>query len=156
MTPKEIYKKYSLRIMSIMKRIHDVLAAAGFMVDEPGDANSDDYRFDMMVDFEKELGKDKNVIISFEICESENCDGSKNGVNFAVHVVDFGGKILGGMTPYNYSKDCWVDRYDHAGIEERFTLMEQADPTTMGGLLQFHLKYEKGEVDRKTGKLKEG
>jgi hypothetical protein len=84
MSPRQIKNKYQKRITAILERIADVLKEAGFEVEGPEFWDSDDYRWVLLVD-----GK---VDISFKLCESEEYDGEKGGVNFALDIVEVGGR----------------------------------------------------------------
>jgi len=128
MTPAGIYRKYKSRIRKTLESIKNVLQEAGHKVDGPLDMTDDEYRWSLIAN--------DNVDITFAIAESEECDGSENGVNFTVSVVDHEGRILGGLTPYNYTSECWVDRKDSEAIEERFQVVEAADPYDLVGLLE--------------------
>lgn len=131
MSPAQIKNKYEKRIMAILVRIADVLRAAGFRVEGPWDLSSDDYWWAMLADVEG-----VKVDVSFKICESEQCDGVKGGVNFALDIVEEGGRIIGGLTPFNYTDRCWVSRKDRQAIEERFRILEQAGENDIPPLLK--------------------
>lgn len=68
-------------------------------------------------------GADETIDITLQVCDSEECDGTENGVNFSISVVTEGGKILGGLTPYNYTDSVWVSRDDEEAVETRFNLL---------------------------------
>jgi len=125
MTPEQIKTKYEPRILVILNAMRTALNEAGHNCGESFDMSSDDYRWSMIIN-----GDDgsNGINISFIIAESEYWDGEENGVNFMVDVVEFGGRMLGGLCPYNYSNKVWVSRDDEDAIEERFRIFEQADP----------------------------
>jgi hypothetical protein len=127
MSPRQIKNKYHRRIMAIMERIANVLREEGHSVEGPDFWDCDDYRWVLLVD-----GK---VDISFKLCESEEYDGEKGGVNFALDLVEVSGRIIGGLTPYNYTDRCWVSRKDRRAIEERFRILEEADEHDIPPLL---------------------
>ncbi len=130
MTALGIKRKYQKRILGLMNRIADTLREAGYEVEGPWDMTCDEYWWSLLADVDG-----VKVDVSFKICESEQYDGENGGVNFAVDVVEFGGRILGGLTPFNYTDACWVARSDKDAIEERFAIMEQADPCDIISLL---------------------
>jgi hypothetical protein len=112
----------------MMKRIAKALRGKGHSVEGPDFWECDDYRWELFVD--------ENVDISFKLCESEECDGEEGGVNFALDIVEVSGRIIGGLTPYNYSDSCWVNRKDKQAVEERFRILEQADENDIPLLLE--------------------
>jgi len=69
-----------------------------------------------------------DVDICFEIAESLANDGSLDGINFILDITTVGGSMLGGLSPFNYTPEVWVDVNDEAAVEERFQIIEQADP----------------------------
>ena len=131
MSPTQIKNKYRRRIMAILERIANVLREAGFEVEGPWDLSSDDYCWSLLADV-----NGMKVDVSFKICESEQYDGEKGGVNFALDIVEEGGRIIGGLTPFNYSEQCWVSRKDKQAVEERFRILEQADEEEIPQLLK--------------------
>lgn len=120
MSPEQIYEKYKGRIQAVMDGLRKALVEAGHDCEEPSDESIDEYRWSMVVD--------GNVDVTFTIAESEEYDGEEGGVNFMVDVVEEGGRPLGGLCPYNYTDKVWVSRGDDAAVEERFIILEKADP----------------------------
>jgi hypothetical protein len=131
MSPTHIKKKYRKRIMAILERIADVLRVAGFRVEGPWDLSSDDYWWSLLAHVDG-----VKIDVSFKICESEQYDGERGGVNFALDIVEEGGRIIGGLTPFNYTDRCWVSRRDRQAVEERFRILEQADANDIPQLLK--------------------
>lgn len=131
MTPEEIKTKYEQRIIAILNSIRKELTQDDLLsCSYPDDMTCDDYRWSMYVQTPEQIEKqieDEGVDISFLICESENWDGEENGVNFCIDIVGYGGEIIGGLHPFNYTEQVWVSRDNEEAIEERFSLMEQAD-----------------------------
>ncbi len=140
MTPETIMRKYRERIVAIMERIADVLREEGYLVGGPEFWDGDDYRWVLLVHVDGDSDKlgDEDVDISFKLCESEEYDGTPGGVNFALDIVQVGGRIIGGLTPFNYTERCWVPRNDSEAVEERFRIMEQADEGDIPALIERH------------------
>jgi hypothetical protein len=122
MSPRQIKTKYQKRAMAILNRIAGTLRLAGFNCEGPWDISVDYYRWELVVKSEN-----LNVDISLQICESEQYDGEVGGVNFTLDIVEYGGRIIGGLSPFNYTDRCWVSRKDKQAIEERFCMLEQLD-----------------------------
>jgi len=130
-----IKAKYEPRALAVLNNIREELTTAGYTVSEPFELDDDDAgRWDMVV--EPSEGREEVIDISFHFAESENWDGEKGGINFMLDVVSEGGRMLGGLTPYNYTESCWVKRNNPSAIEERFSIMEQADPFEVVGLVE--------------------
>ena len=143
-TIDKINDKFKVQIAIILAGIAEALREDGWKVGEVCDMSCDDYRYSILASQydadPSELNED-DVDITFEICESEEYDGTENGVNFAVQVVTVGGRIIGGLTPYNYTDRCWVDAGDAEAVEERFNILAQADPSEMVCLLEDYKDY---------------
>lgn len=133
MTPEAIKEKYKPRILALLRRIAETLREAGRTVDDPIDLSCDEYWWSLLVhgDSDQEC-----IDISFHICESEQYDGEEGGVNFMLDIVEMGGRVLGGLTPFNYSPQCWVDRNDEDAVEERFAIFEEADVAEIVPILE--------------------
>lgn len=143
-TIDKINDKFKAQIAIILTAIAESLREDGWKVGEVCDMSCDDYRYSILVsqyDANPEELNEDDVDITFEICESEEYDGTENGVNFAVSVVTVGGSIIGGLTPYNYTDRCWVSVGDVEAVEERFNILAQCDPTEMVCLLEDYKEY---------------
>lgn len=133
MTPEAIKDKYEPRILAVLTRIAETLREAGYTVDDPLDLSCDQYWWSLLVHGD---GEEDSIDISFKICESEQYDGEEGGVNFMLDIVEWGGRILGGLTPFNYTPQCWVDGSDEEAVEERFAIFEKADPADIVPILE--------------------
>lgn len=124
-----IRERYAARILGILTVIQSHLREAGFETDDPCDMSCDDYRWSLLVYRDGKLGNlsDADVDITLEIAESLQFEGTEDGINFSIHVVETGGRILGTLCPYNYTPHVWVDAGDSDAIEARFKLVEEAD-----------------------------
>jgi hypothetical protein len=133
MGPATIVKKYQARIKRIMREIRAACEEAGWYCSEIAFLDCDDYSWDFIVhtkgkpEEEADLDDYTDIDVTFKLCESEQYDGTKKGINFALDVVAVGGSILGGLTPYNYTSDVWVNRLDENALAERFQILQDAD-----------------------------
>jgi hypothetical protein len=131
MTTEQIARRYKRRICAVLNAIASAVQDAGYLVDDPCDLSSDDdHRFTFTVHRDNDINEfsPEDIDVSLEVCPSEEFDGETGGVNFSLNVVEVGGRILGGLTPFNYTPEVWVSRKDKQAIEERFSIFEQADP----------------------------
>jgi len=139
MTTEQIAKRYKRRICAVLNAIAAALRDAGYLVDDPCDLScGDDYRITFIVHRDGDINEysSEDIDVSLEVCASEDFDGEIGGVNFSLTVVEIGGRILGGLTPYNYTPQVWVDRKDKQAIEERFVIFEEADPDGVVELIE--------------------
>ena len=138
-----IKDKFEPKIRKVLEAMREVLKNEGYAVGEVYDMHDDEYRWAFLVCRDKSVKGDYNpsdlqdddIDITFVIAESCEYDGTENGLNFKVDIVEVGGSILGGMCPFNYTEQVWVDINDTEAIEERFSLFEQADPDSVLDLL---------------------
>jgi hypothetical protein len=138
MTVDEIHDRYKDRALVILGRIQKALQKKGYDVSGPFDMHDEDFRWYVVVEKDEEKARDpkghfraklpQSVDVSFVMAESELWDGSEGGINFLVDIVADDGRVLGGLAPYNYTEKVWVPRDDETAVEERFQILEQADP----------------------------
>jgi hypothetical protein len=129
-------KRYAKRIARLMKDIAGQCRAAGLFPGRAYPMTNDSYQWWLTVKRQKNDQIDVAVDIIFTICESEEYDVVENGVNFSIDIVECGGRILGGFTPYNYTDKCWIDLSDLPEIDERFNSMLEADITSIPNLIK--------------------
>ena len=58
--------------------------------------------------------------MTLEIAESLEYEGTREGINFSVIIVQWGGRLIGEFAPFNYTPRVWVDLRDPGVVEERF------------------------------------
>lgn len=136
---ERVKEGYQERILAVLGGIKEALEAEGYEVSGPDDMSCEDFRWSLLVYCESNPEDDDlaegDVDITFTIAESAQYEGSEDGINFMVDVVEVSGRIIGGMCPFNYTSEVWVPLDDSAAIEERFSYFEQADPESMVSLL---------------------
>jgi len=143
-SPKQIMQKYRKRIMAIMNKIAEAVREAGFRIDGPDFLDGENYSWSILSSFRDRpqpdgSSWDEDVNIDVNIIESEPYGEPKGGVNFGLDIVEVGGGILGGVTPYNYTDEVWVPRRDKEAVEERFKIFEESiDPSDVVRILEEH------------------
>lgn len=120
-------KTYNPKIQALLTQVREEALERGYQCDEPFEMSDDETRWTMLVmpagsTYDDEDGVD----VSITILESEHRDGEENGLNFGLDVVSYGGEIIGGMTPFNYSPQVWVERDNPEAVEERWELFSNA------------------------------
>lgn len=127
---EKICERYEDRILKILDEIRLTLHEQTTL--KCGDVVELDQQWSMLAvspqDInENEFSLENGVDISLEVIDSEEHEGKENGVNFSINLSAVGGGIVGGLTPYNYTNWCWVDRSDAKAVEERFCIVEKTD-----------------------------
>jgi hypothetical protein len=90
--------------------------------------------------------EEKSIDISYEVafqCEYEG-PAEATGLNFSCSVVESGGRIVGGLTPFNYTDQVWVDMGDEDAVRERWQLLDSADEACIVDLIERHVMHEPG------------
>ena len=126
---EKIRREYGPKMMQLMTELANMCREEGLEVDGPFECDADEYSVELMV---KRTGADEedSMDVRLEIDDSDENDGSLDGVTFSMRSCMNGGLIKGPqLSPYNYSPDVWVDVRDSKAIAERWSLMEQADLT---------------------------
>lgn len=126
MTVEELYARYGNRIQTWLRRLADGLVAAGWQVDGPFEMSDEDYQWGIVAQSAQDREGKEAVDVRFTICESEHWNGEEGGVNFMIEAVERGGRMLGGITPFNYTPQVWVNRTADLLVEERFRLVEES------------------------------
>lgn len=122
------------RMTEALRTLGAAFTDAGYELQtpEPYDLSSDDYRWAITVHGN---GLSEPVDVSITLAESADYDGTTDGVNFALDIVAEGGRLLGGLTPFNYTPDVWAALDDPAEIDYRLAIIEQADPASAVALV---------------------
>ena len=135
-------KRYGERALRLLKQVADELEEEGYVVDEPSLIGSDDgtvsWGFMVHVDGDTESVEEDDVDVQLRAMCSEPYDGTEHGVNFGIDVTQVSGRMIGGLTPFNYSDKVWVDRGDQDAVDERFDLLMRADLSGIASSLQSH------------------
>lgn len=128
-----IKDRYVDRILATLNEWREVLNTAGYHFDEPNELTDEEFEWWM-----SSPPKREGVDIEFVIAESLCHEGSVDGVTFRVDINRYEGAIIGGLAPYNYTPDCWVNVNDAEAVEERLMLVLDADPNEIVELLAKH------------------
>lgn len=128
---ERVWKRYETRVTAILNHMRDVLISVGFDVTEPYDMSDDCFRWNMGTKVDGAVG-DGSIDFCVEMAEAsdygDNTEEQPYGINFGINIVEWGGLILGGLMPYNFTEWCWVDALNADAVEARFKLLEEADP----------------------------
>ena len=122
MTVDDIKAKYEPRILALMESLGAQAREQGFLSTEPELVLGDEeYLYDMGL-----KRNDKFYSVTFTILEEVCREGEGTGIAFGINIVSQGGRIVSGMTPYNYTSQLWLAVDDAEAIEQRFAMLEEA------------------------------
>ena len=123
MQTEAIKTKYEPRILALLLAIKArVESETDWEGCDPFEMHDDEYRWDMA--FTRGGQTEDGVDVSFTIVESDAREGTQDGIAFTLDFVEYGGRMLGSMSPYNYTEDLWIPLDDAEGIEARFSMFE--------------------------------
>jgi len=120
------------RMVEYLTKLARVFTDAGYTVSGPHDLSCDDYEWYIAIEGN---GLPEQVDASIEINESMQYEGSTDGLNVSLDIVAWGGRILGGLSPFNYTPQVWVPLTDLHGIVARMAMIEDADMTSAVALV---------------------
>jgi hypothetical protein len=135
---EEIGETYNPRIKTFLREVRDVARERGYTcADEPYDMTDETFTFGLDLkppgmDPDADGGVDVNIKIPESYVygdaspDCEDKDSNRNGVNFMLDLTEWGGRILGGFAPFNYTSDCWVDISDAEAVETRWAIFDSA------------------------------
>ena len=104
-----VRKRYGKRIKAKAFALADELRKQGFKVEDPFEMDCDSYSWQMLVTHDEWFPEvEQGVDVSIEIVDSHDYEGFDGGYTFCLDIVEYGGRILGGCAPYNYTEKCWV------------------------------------------------
>jgi hypothetical protein len=125
---------YEQPALDVLKRVSDACLDRGMVVrGDPFPMHDDDYRWVLVVWRDQaardRAGDDELIDITLEVAEERSYDNQGDyGVNFGLTIVEYGGRVLGGLAPFNYTDQCWVDARDPVAVLERFDMIRHTDP----------------------------
>lgn len=125
-----VAKEYGPKALALLARVRTMCLDAGLTAEhEPYDMSADDYTWALNVSRGPDMTTEDDLVdISIEIAEEREYDDREGfGLNFGLSIVEYGGKILGQLQPFNYTPDVWVDARDTAAVAARWQLVDQAD-----------------------------
>lgn len=115
------------RVKRLLREIGDGFAREGWQPRGVWRMWDDEYRWTLQV-YEPGAvpGEDEedSIDVTFKIAEQAQYEGPEDatGVTFRLDLDWYGGAIIGGMCPGNYSDDCWIDVDDTHALQKRFEL----------------------------------
>lgn len=113
------------RMIACLRKLREAFEVAGYEVSGPFDLSDDCYRWYILVEGK---GLAEAVDLTVELAESLGYEGTLAGVNVGLDIVAYGGAVLGGLCPYNYTDECWASLSDLHEVSRRMQIIEEADP----------------------------
>jgi hypothetical protein len=134
---------YEPDALALLERIKEVVTDNGFFAGEPTPMFSDDIvwllpvrRTEEPVDDDRLAERDA-IDVTVNLCEQRQFEGGEGfGINFSIDLVEYGGRVLGGLSPYNYTPDVWVDGRDDKAVRERWEILAEAEIDKIPDLLR--------------------
>lgn len=151
-----IKDRYGSRITAILTALKtDLIENGGLIVEGPDEAHDEEYCWSIggwVPGISDEPTEDALAFDArIEIVESAvrgEPDAEHPGVTFSLSITGFGGEIIGGLSPYNYTDRVWVDATDEEEVEERFKILEDAEISEATALILEWLERKKEKTIR--------
>lgn len=126
-TMEAIAKQYNDRILAMLEAMRGALAEAGYTSVEPFQMWDDNYRWAFATHNADGVVGSGSADFTVSIAEQHDYEGEESpaGINWGLDIVAYGGLILGGLSPYNYTDQVWVDSADADAVLERYTLLHK-------------------------------
>ena len=121
---EELIKTYGPKLKAVATNVYNELKARDWEVSEPCEMNYDTYSWNLQYFPLGQTDIDSSIDISFEMLDAVDYGGTENGMSFVVNMVEYGGRIVGGFHPYNYTDMCWVDPRNNSAVECRWDIFE--------------------------------
>jgi hypothetical protein len=127
MDTENIKTKYEPRILALFAKIGAAVTADGvYTASEPYEMTDEEHQWHMSLNPATDPdNQDASIDISFTITESAVRDGSDEGIAFMLDIVAYGGEMLGGFSPYNYTEELWIPLDNADAVETRFAMFEE-------------------------------
>ena len=124
---------YKAKMQASMKMLREQLVsvASDLVVSEVWDMSGDDYSWAFTVKPTAASSDDDMLDVTLKLDEQAQYEGEGDGLTFSLDMVWWGGEIAGGMAPYNYTDECWVDSSDEAAVAERYRFFD-GEPFVQG------------------------
>jgi len=149
---EELSKTYVPKMKRLLAEVCRSARDEGLECSEPYDRSDEMFAWSVVV-YPRGGSEQDGVDVTVQISESGVYEGEGGGLNFSMDLVSYGGEIVGGLTPYNYTSDVWVPVLDADAVEQRWDIFESgADPYEAVYLINEHLSKESAGVS--TRKLK--
>ncbi len=141
---EEVKKTYEEKALSFLRKIRDLLIADGLIVPNgPFDSSTDTCQWSLLVyrhpgdPSHSDGADDENIVdITLEIPEERDYDGGEGyGINFGVDITEYEGRMLGGLSPYNFTPQVWVDSRDPEAVAARWRIIEDSDIESIPSLI---------------------
>jgi len=108
-----------------LEQVRKEAKARGYECDEPYDMTDEYLRWNVFVcPAGKTMEDEDGIGVELAAPTSEAFEGEEGGVNFSLGLCHYGGEIVGGMAPHNYTPACWVSTQDKEAIRVRWDLFD--------------------------------
>jgi hypothetical protein len=121
------------RALALLERVRAACPEIPFTV--PEDESGDDVRWGMWY----ERGGGEGVDVYVEAHLSEDYGDRNGGVALGLHLIGWGGEIIGMCTPHNYCPSVWVRRNDLAAVDTRLAELECVELAGVQDMILAHL-----------------
>lgn len=129
-----IAQTYDADALRILRQVSEHLIAVGVACAEPVQMWDDNYRWGLATLNEAgEVGEGSaDFVLALIERRDHEGENAPAGVAWGLDISGWGGTILGGLTPYNFTEDLWIDSADTEAVRARFVLLRDTAEAQTG------------------------
>lgn len=137
-------KTYNAKMKHMLQEICEAAHRHGLSCSGVADWSDETHKWATTI-YPKGRTMDQGVDVSVELAQSDKYGGEEGGANFSLDVVAYGGEIVGGLTPFNYTEDVWVPIEDPKAVKARWQIFDNGvHPDSVIDVIRDYLKSRKG------------
>lgn len=131
---EKVVEDFHHRLRNLMEETHEILAGDKGLADLQAkvetafrDDNGQETCYHIYIGANQtDEQVERGVDIEYAIHDGDDGDPPEEGmVSFSITIASMDGLLLGGLAPYNYSKEFWIASKDTNAIRERLRLIEE-------------------------------
>ena len=123
---EKLEAEYKPRLIVLAEQVRRDMMAEGWKCSEVDEFTDEDLAvmFVYWPEGSSEDNPEHAIDLTFRLLDAAAWDGTENGTSFAVDICEYGGSVVGGLHPFNYSDQVWVDPTDAEAVAARWELFE--------------------------------
>lgn len=115
-------ERYMPLMLARLEKLAVALRAAGWEEVKPAYEMSDDQYSAWL-----SIAGDRAFDVTITLEEARSYGDDLGGVGFGLDIVEYGGLLIGGVRPYNYTPEVWVPVDDEGAVAERWAFIDEVD-----------------------------
>jgi hypothetical protein len=124
---EKLARRFEPKIVRMLEEIGEAFTENGYLVEGPFEMTDEEPAWSINVyPPGSEASPEQDFVdVTIHIAISEVRDGEPNGMSFLLDTVHYGGQIIGGFAPFNYTPQVWVARDEKEEVDERWHIFDE-------------------------------